>query len=105
MGRVAVRVGTRVTLLPVETIEWIGAEGDYVRIGSGGKSHLKLQALADLAARLPADRFVRVHRSWVVNVDRLSALEEGRTAVMADGTRIPVSRAGAARLKDLLPKG
>lgn len=105
MGRVAVRVGTRVTLLPVETIEWIGAEGDYVRIGSGGRSHLKLQALADLAARLPADRFVRVHRSWVVNVDRLSALEEGRTAVMADGTRIPVSRAGAARLKDLLPKG
>ena len=103
--RVAVREGTRVTLLPVETIEWIGAEGDYVRIGSGGKSHLKLQALADLAARLPADRFVRVHRSWVVNVDRLAALEEGRAAVMADGTRVPVSRAGAARLKELLPKG
>ena len=40
-----------------------------------------------------------------MNVARLSALEEGRTAVMADGTRIPVSRAGAARLKDLLPKG
>ena len=105
IGRVAVREGTRVTLLPVETIDWIGAEGDYVRIGSGGGSHLKLQALADLASRLPADRFVRVHRSWVVNVARLSALEEGRTAVMADGTRIPVSRAGAARLKDLLPKG
>ncbi len=103
--RVAVREGTRVTLLPVETIDWVGAEGDYVRIGSGGRSHLKLQALADLAARLPADRFVRVHRSWVVNVARLAALEEGRTAVMADGTRVPVSRAGAARLKELLPKG
>ena len=103
--RVAVREGTRVTLLPVETIDWVGAEGDYVRIGSGGRSHLKLQALADLAARLPADRFVRVHRSWVVNLARLAVLEEGRTAVMADGTRVPVSRAGAARLKELLPKG
>jgi two-component system LytT family response regulator len=104
IGRVAVREGTRVTILLVEAIDWIGAEGDYVRIGSAGGSHLKLQALADLANRLPADRFVRVHRSWVVNVARLAALEEGRTAVMADGTRVPVSRAGAARLKELLPK-
>ncbi len=104
LERVAVREGTRVIVLPVEAIDWIGAEGDYVRIRSGDRSVLKLQSLADLAARLPADRFVRVHRSWVVNVARLVALEEGRTAVMADGTRLPVSRAGAARLKELLPK-
>jgi two-component system LytT family response regulator len=93
-----------VTLLPVDTVEWMKAEDDYVLIRSGGKSHLKHQTLADLAAQLPSARFVRVHRSWVVNFTKLSSLEEGKTAVMADGERIPVSRAGAARLKELLPK-
>jgi two-component system LytT family response regulator len=104
LDRIAVRDGTRVTLLPVDTVEWMKAEDDYVLIRSGGKSHLKHQTLADLAAQLPSARFVRVHRSWVVNFTKLSSLEEGKTAVMADGERIPVSRAGAARLKELLPK-
>ena len=103
--RIVVRDGTRVTLLPVESVDWVRAEGDYVLIRSGGKSHLKHQTLAELAERLPAERFVRVHRSWVVNAARLVALEEGRTAVMSDGERVPISRAGGARLKELLPKG
>ena len=102
--RVAVREGARVTLLPVGTIDWAKAEDDYVRIRSGGRSHLKHQTLAELAAQLPAARFVRVHRSWLVNVARLVSFEDGRTAVTADGERVPVSRAGAARLRELLPK-
>ncbi len=105
LERIAVREGTRVTLLPVEKVEWVKAEDDYVLIRSGGRNHLKHQTLADLAAQLPAARFVRVHRSWVVNVGKLASLEEGKTAVMADGERVPVSRAGAARLKERLPKG
>ncbi len=105
LERIAVREGTRVTLLPVDSVEWAKAEDDYVLIRSGGKNHLKHQTLADLAAQLPATRFVRVHRSWVVNVGRLTSLEEGKSAVMEDGERIPVSRAGAARLKELLRTG
>lgn len=105
LERIAVREGTRVTLLPVDAVEWAKAEDDYVLIRAGGKSHLKHQTLAQLAAQLPESRFVRAHRSWVVNVARLASLEEGRTAVMADGERVPVSRAGAARLRELLPKG
>jgi two-component system LytT family response regulator len=105
LERIAVREGTRVALLPVDSVEWAKAEDDYVLIRSAGRSHLKHQTLADLAAQLPAGRFVRVHRSWVVNVARLASLEEGRTAVMADGERVPVSRAGAARLKELLRAG
>ncbi len=104
LERVAVREGTRVTLLPVGAIDWAKAEDDYVRIRSGGRSHLKHQTLAELAAQLPAARFVRVHRSWLVNVARLVSFEDGRTAVTADGERVPVSRAGAARLRELLPK-
>ena len=105
LERIAVREGTRVTLLPVDAVEWAKAEDDYVLIRSGGKNHLKHQTLADLAAQLPPGRFVRVHRSWVVNVARLSSLEEGRTAVMSDGERVPVSRAGAARLKERMRRG
>lgn len=105
LERIAVREGTRVTLLPVGSVVWVKAEDDYVLIRSGGRSHLKHQTLANLAAQLPEDRFVRVHRSWVVNATKLTTLEEARTAVMADGERVPVSRAGAARLKELLPKG
>jgi two-component system LytT family response regulator len=105
LERIAVREGTRVTLLPVDTVEWVKAEDDYVLIRSGGKNHLKHQTLADLATQLPGTRFVRVHRSWVVNVGKLSSLEEGKTAVMADGERVPVSRAGAARLKEILRTG
>ena len=105
LERIAVRDGTRVTLLPVDAVEWVKAEDDYVLIRSGGRNHLKHQTLADLAAQLPALHFVRVHRSWVVNVAKLRSLEEGKTAVMADGERVPVSRAGAARLRERIPKG
>ena len=105
LERIAVREGTRVTLLAVETVAWVKAEDDYVLIRSGGKNHLKHQTLSDLATRLPAARFVRVHRSWVVNVGKLASLEEGKTAVMADGERVPVSRAGAARLRERMPRG
>lgn len=105
LERIAVREGTRVTLLPVDSVEWAKAEDDYVLIRSAGRSHLKHQTLADLAAQLPASRFVRVHRSWVVNAARLASLEEGKTAVMQGGERVPVSRAGAARLRELLRQG
>lgn len=104
LERIVVRDGARVTLLPVDAVDWLRSEDDYVRISSGGRSHLKLGTLALLAAQLPKERFVRVHRSWVVNVARLASLEEGRTAVMGDGERVPVSRSGAARLRELLPK-
>ncbi len=104
LERIAVREGTRVTLVPVEAVEWLKAEDDYVLIRAAGRSHLKHETLAELAARLPADRFVRVHRSWVVHVARIASLEEGKAAVMTDGERVPVSRAGAARLRELLPK-
>jgi two-component system LytT family response regulator len=100
LERIAVRDGTRVALLPVDAVEWARAEDDYVLIRAGGKSHLKHQTLAELERQLPAARFVRVHRSWIVDVTRLAALEEGRTAVMRDGERVPVSRAGAARLRE-----
>ena len=90
----------------MEKIDFIEAQDDYISIRSEGKSHLKQQTLADLESALDARRFVRIHRSYILNVERLAKLElyakDSRIAILLDGSRLPVSRAGYARLKTLL---
>ena len=104
--RLLVKYGPNVHVIPVEQVDWIEAQDDYVAIHAGGKSHLKPQPLAEVAAGLDPDRFVRIHRSVVLNVERLARLElyakDSRIAILKDGKEVPVSRAGYARLKELL---
>jgi two-component system LytT family response regulator len=106
LARVVVKDGTTVTVLPVEAIDFVKAEDDYVLLRAAGKNHLKQQTLASLEEALPKGRFVRIHRSFLINLDRLKKVEPGETgaptAVLADGTRLPVSRAGAQRLNEVL---
>lgn len=104
--RIAVKEGARVAVLAVDRLDYALAEDDYVRLVSGEKSHLKQQTLSDLAARLDPSRFVRVHRSALLNLDRLARFTRapGGTGVatLEGGAEVPVSRAGAARLLALL---
>ncbi len=104
--RVLVRQGARVHVIPVEKIDYAAAQDDYVSLRVEGKDYLKEQTLATLAASLDPSRFVRIHRSYVLNLDRLARLElyakDSRIAILSDGTRLPVSRAGYGRMKDLL---
>ena len=104
--RVVVRDGSRVHIIPVESLDAVEAQDDYVALKSGGSSYLKAQTLASLAASLDPARFVRVHRSHLVRLAALARLEAyGRgsyVAILADGSRVPVSREGHARLKQLL---
>jgi two-component system LytT family response regulator len=109
-SRLVVKDGTRVHVIPAEKLDLVEAQDDYVRLKSEGRSFLKQQTIGGLAAVLDPDRFVRVHRSYVLNIDRLARLElyskGSYAAILTDGTRIPVSREGHARLKALLePKG
>ena len=101
-----IKDGAQVHVIPVETIDYLEAQDDYVAIHVGAKSHLKPQPLAELETLLDPAQFVRVHRSIVMNVTRLSRLEpfgkDSRVAILADGRQLPVSRAGYARLKELL---
>lgn len=104
VSRVVVRDGASISVLPVATIDWVKAEDDYVLLRAGGRDHLKAETLATLEAQLPKDRFVRIHRSYLLNLDRLVRLEAGATgtpaAVLRDGTELPVSRTGARRLRE-----
>jgi two-component system LytT family response regulator len=103
--RILVRDGAKVVVIAAGDLDYAEAQDDYVGLHAKGKVHLKQQTLAELAAALDPARFVRIHRSFLLNVDRLARLEsegETRAAVLTDGTRLPVSRAGHTRLKALL---
>jgi len=104
--RLLVKDGSQVHVIPAEKLDYLEAQDDYVAIHSGGKTHLKAGTLADMSAGLDPDRFVRIHRSFVLNVERLGRLElyskDSRMAILADGRELPVSRTGYARLKELL---
>ena len=106
LERIVVRDGTRVTLIPVRKLDYAEAQDDYVALASEGKKHLKQQTIASLDACLDPEQFVRVHRSYIVNFEKVVRIEPygkgSRLAILADGTRLPVSKSGYARLKTLL---
>jgi two-component system LytT family response regulator len=103
--RILVRDGAQVVVIPVSDLDYAEAQDDYVGLHVKGKVHLKQQTLGELEASLDPARFVRIHRSHLLNLDRLARLEadgDKRSVVLGDGTRLPVSRAGYTRLKSLL---
>jgi len=104
--RVLIRDGANVHVLPVDKIDYVEAQDDYVAFKSDGKQYLKDQTLGAVETTLDPARFVRIHRSFVLNIDRIAKVElyakDSRMAILRDGTRLPVSRAGYARLSQLL---
>ena len=104
--RIVVKDGTRVTLIPCAKLEYAEAQDDYVGLVSEGKKHLKQQTIASLEASLDPALFVRIHRSYLVNLERVVRIEpygkDSRMAILATGARLPVSKTGYARLQALL---
>ena len=106
LERVLIRDGSHVHVLPVDRLDYVEAQDDYVCLKSDGKSYLKDQTMSAVEASLDPARFVRIHRSYLLNIDRIARVElyakDSRVAILRDGTRLPVSRAGYARLAKLL---
>lgn len=104
--RVVVKDAGRIHLIPVERLDYAQAQDDYVALRSEGKTYLKTQTLGSLEATLDPAVFVRVHRSFLVKLDRIRSIElyakNSRIAVLLDGTQVPISREGHARLQELL---
>jgi two-component system LytT family response regulator len=108
LQRIVVKEGARVHVIPVDRLDYAEAQDDYVSLHSEGKSYLKEQTISSLEAMLDPARFVRIHRSILVNLERVVKIEpyakDSRVAVLSNGTQVPVSRSGYERLRDLLER-
>jgi two-component system LytT family response regulator len=104
--RFLVRGARRLYFVRTSDIEWADAQGNYVRLHANGRAHLVRDTMSAFVAKLPAERFVRVHRSVVVNVDRIDHLQphaRGEYVItLRDGTRVTSSRAYGEGLRALL---
>lgn len=105
--RLVVRNQGSVHLVKVEDIDWIEAARNYVKIHCDGRIHMMRETLSNVEARLDPEVFLRIHRSTLVNFDRVCKIEPGvgseAVAELLNGTRLMVSRAyRRGRLKDLL---
>ena len=106
LQRVVVKDGPAVHVIPVDKLDYVEAQDDYVALKSDKKTYLKQQTISSLETMLDPARFIRIHRSHIVNLERVAKIEaytkDSKIAVLRDGTQLPVSRAGYARLKSLL---
>jgi len=93
----------RMVPVAVTAVDWIQAEGDYARIYAEGRSYLVARGIGDIERRLDPDRFIRIHRSAIVNADRIVEVKpEGSSRYsvrLSDGTRLLVSRGRADQLR------
>jgi two-component system LytT family response regulator len=107
--RLVVKSGGRVFFLRSEEIDWIEAAGNYVRLHLGEESHLFRETMNRMESRLDARRFVRIHRSRIVNTERIKELQpwfNGEyVVVLRNGTRLPLSRGHRDKLQEQLGKG
>jgi two-component system LytT family response regulator len=106
LERILIRDGARVHVVPAAGIDWIEAQDDYVSISAGGRTYLKNGRMAELEQGLDPSLFLRVHRSYIVNVGAIERIEaptkDSWCAVLKGGKRVPVSRSGYQKVKDLI---
>lgn len=106
LERVLIRDGARVHVVPSSSISHVEAQDDYVLIHAGGKAYLKNQPLSELESQLDPAAFVRVHRSCLVNAAAIRRIEQAskdsHCAVLDGDVRVPVSRSGYQKLRELV---
>lgn len=106
LERILIRDKADVHVIPVAKIDYFEAQDDYVSLKVGDRNLLKEQTLSELEQLLDPNRFVRIHRRYLLNVSRLARIEQSvtdsRVAVLQDGTELPISRSGYAKLREIL---
>jgi len=107
-NRLAVKSGGRVLFLKIEDIDWVEAADNYVNLHIGNEAHLHRETMTAMEGKLPADKFMRVSRSTIVNIERIKELQplfHGEYAViLRNGTRLTLSRSHREELNRLLGK-
>jgi two-component system LytT family response regulator len=106
LERLVIKSGGRVFFLDTDDIDWIEAEGNYVSVHTGKKSHLLRETISSLESQLDPKKFLRIHRSSIVKIDRIKELQpwfhgEYRVLLM-DGTQLTLSRNYRENLQEAL---
>lgn len=108
LDRLVIKSGGRVFFLRTDEIDWMEAAGNYVRLHVGKESHLLRDTMGGLEARLDPQKFLRIHRSTIVNLERIKELQpwfHGEyQVVLRDGTKLTLSRSYRDSLQELLGK-
>jgi two-component system LytT family response regulator len=106
LSRIVARRGRAVTFIAPAAVDWIDASGNYLRIHVSGATHMLRGTMADLQRRLDARQFLRIHRSAIVNVDRIQQVQpsgHGEYVVtLTGGVRLKSSRTQSAKLREAL---
>jgi two-component system LytT family response regulator len=106
LERIVVRDRGQVHVIAVSTVDYVEAQDDYIQIHYAEKSVLKTQSLSELEAQLNNSNFVRIHRTYLIQLRALRTIErsgkDSHVAVLHNGTQLPVSRSGHERLKNFL---
>lgn len=106
LDRILIKTGGKAIFLKVEEIDWIEAEGDYVKLHVGSQQHLLRDTMKRLESQLDPKRFLRVHRSAIVNLDRIKELHPyfhgDYMILLQDGTEIKLSRTRRKQMEERL---
>lgn len=106
LHRLVIKERQQVAIIEVNAVDYVEAQDDYINIHSNGKAHLKTQSLSELEAQLDAQQFVRIHRSYLLNLNALKNIEkqnkDTHVAHLHCGASLPISRAGYERIKAFL---
>jgi two-component system LytT family response regulator len=104
-----VRTNGEIHFVKAEEVDWIDADGNYVALHAGGRVHLVRDTIKSLEDRLDPEKFMRVHRSAIINVEKLRKLQpyfHGEYVItLQDGTTLTSSRTYSERLRALLARG
>jgi two-component system LytT family response regulator len=106
LERILIRDREQVHVIAIEQVECIEAQGDYLAIHADGKCHLKPQRISEIEEQLDPARFLRVHRSFIISLAHLQAIErpgpDRHAARLRSGKRVPISRSGYEKLRSVV---
>jgi two-component system LytT family response regulator len=106
LTRFVVRDRSKLSFVRVEDVDWIDSASNYIRLHVDGRPSFVRETMKSIEARLDPDRFVRVHRSSIINIDRVASIEPSShgeyIVTMRDGARLTTSRTHSERLRELL---
>ncbi len=105
ISRILIKNGNDVVIVKTDDIIYIKAEDDYIRIFTKDQNYLKNGRLSQLEEKLPSDIFIKVHRSYIINISYLKKIEpylkDSRIAILEGKIKIPISKSGYLKLKDI----